>query len=253
MDIIKTLWSLLDEPGDHEKIVQLLKKFDKLLPRIFSDVVTQELNSDDRDIKHRAVKKFAIFWKLTAQFEDYKPFQSISERRRFANESSDDSTQQIEEHQDKEERSYVALHNMLVILEDQDPTMRLSCRSWLSESKNSYHRILDPLLTELMDKKIMFVSFTGQLFFLDNYETKIVIENFGKLRNIILNTQDEFIRYIVTTQTSQDIEKQFNADFAPLKKGIKIKLKHSDKKYIQTIIFITLQFIMGQAVESLNE
>ena len=40
MDIIKTLWSLLDEPEDHEKIVLLLKKFDKLLPKIFSDVVT---------------------------------------------------------------------------------------------------------------------------------------------------------------------------------------------------------------------
>jgi len=40
MDITKTLWSLLNEPEDHEKIVGLLKKFDKLLPKIFSDVVT---------------------------------------------------------------------------------------------------------------------------------------------------------------------------------------------------------------------
>lgn len=38
-DIIKTLWSLLDEEEDHEKIVQLLKKFDGLLPRLFSEVV----------------------------------------------------------------------------------------------------------------------------------------------------------------------------------------------------------------------
>jgi len=82
-EIIKTLWSLLDEPEDHEKIVQLLKKFDKLLPNIFSSVVTQELNPRDREVKIRAVKKFSIFWKLTtADYPEYKPFQPISERLR---------------------------------------------------------------------------------------------------------------------------------------------------------------------------
>jgi len=50
---------------------------------------------------------------------------------------------------------------MLSILEDQDPTMRLSCRSWLSESKSAYLRILDPLLTEFIDNNKIFVSFTG--------------------------------------------------------------------------------------------
>lgn len=49
-DIIKTLWSLLDEQEDHQKIVSLLKKFDGLLPRLFSDVVIEELNSRDREV-----------------------------------------------------------------------------------------------------------------------------------------------------------------------------------------------------------
>jgi hypothetical protein len=33
----------------------------------------------------------------------------------------------------------------------------------------------------------------------------------------------------------------------------KVELVHSEGKYIQAIVFITLQFIMGQAVESLNQ
>jgi hypothetical protein len=65
-DIIKTLWSLLDGEEDHEKIVSLLKKFDILLPKIFSEVVTEELSSKERDVKVRAIKKFSIFWKLTS-------------------------------------------------------------------------------------------------------------------------------------------------------------------------------------------
>ena len=75
MDIIQNLWSLLGESGDHTGIVSLLKRFDLLLPRLFSDVVTQELNSRDREVKFFAVEKFNIFWKLTANdYHEYKPF-----------------------------------------------------------------------------------------------------------------------------------------------------------------------------------
>jgi hypothetical protein len=126
---VKTLWSLLDVEEDHEKIVSLLTKFDKILPKIFSEVVTDELNSKEREIKIRAIKKFSIFWKLTAKdYNEYKPFYE----------------------KDTDLRRYVALHNMLHILEDNDPTLRLSCKSWLSESKANYRRILDPLLEEFL-------------------------------------------------------------------------------------------------------
>ncbi len=44
---------------------------------------------------------------------------------------------------------------MLEILEDRDPTMRITCRSWLSESKRDFQRILDPLLIELVHPKLL--------------------------------------------------------------------------------------------------
>ena len=132
--------------------------------------------------------------------------------------------------------------------------MRLSCRSWLSDSKSAYLRILDPLLTEFIDNNKVFVSFTGQLFFMEGYETSIIIENFGKLRNIILNTQDELIKYLVTTKLSSFIQQMFQNEYKLLRSAKnRMELVHSDGKYIQAIVFITLQFIMGQAVESLNQ
>jgi hypothetical protein len=102
---------------------------------------------------------------------------------------------------------------MLQILDDDDPTLRLSCRSWLSESKATFQRILDPILDEFMENNKVFKSFSGQIFFLENYVPKIVIENFGKLRNIILNTQSEFIYYIVTNSISDDILIPFHRQF----------------------------------------
>jgi len=70
----------LDLPEDHERIVQLLKRMDKLMPKIFSEVITADIVSLDRNVKLRAVTKFSIFWKLTASDLDYKPFEPISER-----------------------------------------------------------------------------------------------------------------------------------------------------------------------------
>lgn len=94
-------------------------------------------------------------------------------------------------------RDYNALHKMLMILEDKDPTLRLSARSWLQDSKSNYSRIIDPLLKEFMSNNQMFRSFSGQLFYEDKYNTEYVKENFQKLRNIILTTQEEFIKYVV--------------------------------------------------------
>ena len=54
--------------------------------------------------------------------------------------------------QQDEGRSYQPLHKMLAILRDNDPTLRLACRSWLQESKTAYSRILDPVLNEFMNE-----------------------------------------------------------------------------------------------------
>lgn len=96
---------------------------------------------------------------------------------------------------------------MLNILEDNDPTLRLSCKSWLSESSKSFRCILDPLIEEFLANSKVFVTLTGQIFFIENYETKIVIHNFGKLRNIILNTQEEMTQYMITNVATDYIVK----------------------------------------------
>ena len=95
-DIIKNLWSLLDEEEEHHKIVALLKKFDNYLPAIFSEVVINDLRDKAaREVKERGIKKFSIFWNLTASDPTYKPFYE----------------------KDTTDRRYGALHNVLHFLE----------------------------------------------------------------------------------------------------------------------------------------
>ena len=202
MAIIQNLWDMLNAPGDHFSIVQLLKRYDLLLARLFSDVVTMELNSQSSEVKLHAVEKFTVFWKLTAKdYNHYKPFQPEVERNRRLKSGINRSETMFGYDIDAEQsdmrameaegkRHYVALHNMLLILDDPDPTLRLKCRSWLQDSKASFLRILDPILKEFMTNSRMFKSGSGQLFYMENYDADVVIENFSKMRNIILTTQD---------------------------------------------------------------
>ena len=53
-------------------------------------------------------------------------------------------------------------------------------------------------------------SYTGQLFFEKEYNAEYVKENFTKLRNIILMTEADFVKYICLNKHSSDIEKDFN-------------------------------------------
>ena len=72
--IINTLWQLMDEPGEHFNVVKYLKNFDQYMPDAFSNVIIDQLTSSDKETKFRAIKKFSIFWRLTAQDKDYVPF-----------------------------------------------------------------------------------------------------------------------------------------------------------------------------------
>lgn len=48
---------------------------------------------------------------------------------------------------------------------------------------------------------------------MEGYDAQIIIENFGKLRNIILNTQDDLIKYIVITKVSNFVNTIFNQNY----------------------------------------
>ena len=53
-------------------------------------------------------------------------------------------------------------------------------------------------------------SITGQLFYEQKYNAEHVKENFAKLRNIILTTQEEFMEYILLSQYTDYIADQFS-------------------------------------------
>ena len=48
----------------------MLKEFDRLKPELFSDVIIDDLNNEDRELKLAAIKKFATFWKIALFYRE---------------------------------------------------------------------------------------------------------------------------------------------------------------------------------------
>lgn len=89
----------------------------------------EDLQNREKGKQEKAIKKFTIFWKFTERhYPIYKPFVT-----------------------EVNEKKYLAVHNMINFLEDPDPTLRLSCRSWLSQQSRIFCRILDPLIEEFLN------------------------------------------------------------------------------------------------------
>ena len=150
----------------------------------------------------------------------------------------------------EQRRDYEALHKILMILEDKDPTLRLATRSWLQDSSSDFSRIIDPLLKEFMHNNKMYRSFSGQLFYEKEYNAEYVKENFTKLRNIILMTQEDFVKYICLTDCSDQVRSEFSEVVNTIEgsetEGAPQFVQESfSKRYIIGIVYLTLQFIMG--------
>lgn len=63
-DIITHLWTFLDEEVENFWTTELLSTFNNLMPKMFSDVITQSL-SDSKHQDHH-INSFNKFWKLTS-------------------------------------------------------------------------------------------------------------------------------------------------------------------------------------------
>lgn len=101
----------------------MIVNLSRVFPTYFSDVVASQFNSQQVGEKEAAIRRFAVFWKLTSQY--------------YGESSS-------------QELNRVGLFLMLDFLDDENPIIRHTAKNWLLESITLLHRILDPLFEVLI-------------------------------------------------------------------------------------------------------
>jgi hypothetical protein len=216
------LWLLLDEQSFQKKVVDLLIKFYRAEPQVFSNTISNTFAINDLDQNVTAIKKFSQFWKLTSEYYPEIIFFENGE----------------------------CIFKMLDFLDHDHPLLRHLSKSWLSQSVTHFYKILDPLLKVLLDKETTwYISLKKQLYFAKEYDNRRIIEAFRKLKNIIINMADLAINYFVNTSISPFLIEmdETGRELSSLTRSI--PMEH----YLELMVSISLRFIQGKFIESVSK
>lgn len=117
---LEKLWSLLDYPHMHSKIIDLIVGFSKYFPFEFTETVKRSFNTHSAPDKEASIQRFSHFWRLTGY--KYKDLLNI--------------------HKEFVELNKVGLFRMLDFLDDQNPLVRHAAKNWLMESMTLLTRVI---------------------------------------------------------------------------------------------------------------
>ena len=216
------LWGLIEDQSHQKPVADLLIKFFIADANIFQNTISNTFAANDIETNVISIKNFTQFWKLTSEFYPEIIFFENGE----------------------------CIFKMLDFLEHEHPLVRHLSKSWLSESKNQFRKIIDPLIKVLLDKETKwFISFKKQLFFTREYDNRRIIEAFRKLKNIIINVPEISIGFFLKEKISQNIldMDELGKELRNVTKTIKLEF------YLELLVTISLRFIQGKFIESVSE
>ena len=215
------LWILVEEQNHQKPVTDLLIKFYTAEQNVFQNTISNTFAINDLTQNVNAIKKFSQFWKLTSEFYPDVIFFENGE----------------------------CIFKMLDFLDNENPLLRHLSKSWLSEAKNQFRKILDPLLKVLLDRETSwYISFQKQLYFTKEYDNRRIIEAFRKLKNIIINVPDIAINYFVSQPITQSL-----LDMDDIGKELRSVSKTiSMEHYLELLVSISLRFIQGKFIESVS-
>ena len=216
------LWGLIEDQSHQKPVADLLIKFFIADANIFQNTISNTFAINDIETNVISIKNFSQFWKLTSEFYPEIIFFENGE----------------------------CIFKMLDFLEHEHPLIRHLSKSWLSEAKNQFRKIIDPLLKVLLDKETKwYISFKKQLFFTKEYDNRRIIEAFRILKDIIINVPEIAIGFFVEEKISQNL-----LDMDILGKELKNVTKTiSLEFYLELLVTISLRFIQGKFIESVSE
>ncbi len=180
---LEKLWSLLDYPHIHSKIIDLIVSFSSCFPNFFTQTITESFReTSEVSEKEASIRRFAHFWKLTALRREDASNQELSEL------------------------SKRGLYFMLDYLQDVNPLVRQASRSWLNESLHFFSRVIDPLLKDLLSSVAhKYETPKGQTFFAEVYDTTLVFSHFRRVKTIMTINGHEFLQYIYSNALSEPL------------------------------------------------
>lgn len=218
------LWRLIPDQSVQKKVTDLLVKFSISDPDLFSNAVSSTLNSTDLEEMVSGINTFAQFWKLSAEYYPEKRFFKTGE----------------------------CMFKILDYLDHPHPLIRHVSKSWLSQTTETFDKILDPLLLVLLDPETKYYSTpTKELVITDIYDSKRIVDAFRKLKNIIVNFSEyhRIIKFCSRTKPNKMILDLCEQTENTQHQGV---LEYMLETYLDVLVHVAMRFIRAVFVESVS-
>ena len=213
--LMAKLYLIIKEQSSQKAIIDLLIKIATVDQVKFTNIISNTFNLDinNNESSVESVKLFSDFWKLMNEFYSDVIFFPNGE----------------------------CIFKMIDYLEDKNPLLRHLSKSWLNQNNKHFDKIVDPLLSVLLNDYSNFKKIENKIYFEKEYESSRIIDAFSKLKNIILNSP--LISYF-----------KANVVGANLLVKDKIKnIKFNSSTYLSLLISITLSFVRCKSSNNLNQ
>ena len=219
--IIIRLWNLLDYQDYITKTIELLVNFDELMPAQFAETIMETFLNKDTNSRLNAIQKFNTLWKLSAQ--KYKNYKILAKDNR-------------------------CIFQMLEFLNDDEPRIRYSSKSWLLQSKEFLGRIIDPILEILIlsTQGLVKVSEENELLYVSKYDATKVENNFKRLKNMLISDKIDFIGFSLKCSIHPYLEELFTKE----ESRQLYPFIHKSDPYINLFLFLALKYIFGRPLNT---
>lgn len=126
---------------------------------------------------------------------------------------------------------------MLDYLNDDNPLIRHTTKSWLNDSKDKLGRVLDPLFEVLLlPNKQTEVNENDEIFYTKEYDSSEILKALRRIKSIWVENVG-FLIYISCNKPSENVTIQFKNSFG---------IPTHEIKYIDVLASIGLNFLQGR-------
>eukprot|EP00727_Mastigamoeba_balamuthi_P014264 m51a1_g9460 putative mitogen-activated protein kinase kinase kinase 3-like (2820) ;mRNA; f:513979-524589 len=191
--IARRLWSMLDHTLSHVhyEVAGLFVELERLCPDLVYDEVHEAMMRGDIPSRVVACQQFSLLWRLSGEITTEASAPAESSQI-----ASSATTTAATGRPFKRE-----LYLMLETLENENPSIRLTGRTWLADALQKPERILDPLLLDLLDTSTIRTNNVYR----KQYDTTFIIHVIRLLTRIIESDPKLFMDNVLNKSVSRDV------------------------------------------------
>ncbi|EAR92823.2 dopey, amine-terminal domain protein (macronuclear) [Tetrahymena thermophila SB210] len=221
LKILHCLYYILDEESiSSSEIINKILHFKNYYSQIFYQFIQQDLKISPS--LEQSIRRYSKYFRLT---NDYFLENSI-------------------------QNNGVGIYELLNYLQDDNPLIRYTSRSWLNDNLSYLSRIIDPLISDLLDEYKQaeyFLTNNKKVLFKNEYNQDKVQNLYKQIKSIVSILREKFVLYCFNQTISFKIQQQI----ASINNMVS-QFDINKCSYLEIIIFLSLKLMQGQTSNSFS-